>query len=114
MTCAIELHAKGPSEILTEWKKAWQAYDAASRRAAEAFAAEQEEAERLRVLGERMDALASRMVEAPAQDDAELLLKLELWRLLVEADGEEACPDCAAPAGIVMSVAAALAARRAA
>ena len=114
MTDTIERTMVGPSGILQDWKQAHEAHEAASKRAAEALAAERAEAALLLMLSERMNALAMRMAEVPAHEDAERLVKRERLRLLIEAEGEDARADFDAAAGIVMSVAAALAARRAA
>ncbi|MEM1313344.1 MAG: hypothetical protein AAGI51_02240 [Pseudomonadota bacterium] len=114
MTLAIETAAALPSEILKDWKTAREAHEASARRAASALEAERSESGRLRSLAEHMAALERRMAVAPVDGDSDLLTKLELWSLLVDADADDDRAAQGPAVELVRSVAADLAARRAA
>lgn len=101
--------------LLEAWKRVLARRETAAREAAVSLRAETTAMQRVRALDAELHGLALRMAAAPAGDDAALLAKLELWRLLVEAevgrDGESAVSVERAAQQLVLSVAAALAAR---
>ncbi|MEO0682874.1 MAG: hypothetical protein AAF192_20955 [Pseudomonadota bacterium] len=105
--------AENVADLLTLWKRLKEEHDAAGRDAAASIAAETEARLRMGALETPMLALARRAAAAPARDDEDLIAKLELLRLLHEAeeDAGRSTTEVVA-ASLVSSVAEALVARR--
>ncbi len=98
-----------PRAILDRWRALRREYDAAARAAATDLEREVVQGRRLEALEACMSGLAADMAAAPVSGDADLVAKLELWRMLVEYDSDEALhgPEIA----LVLSVGAELSRR---
>ena len=72
--------------LLIRWRALRDAHDHAAAACARDIGMEPDQLPIMRDLQAQMDRLAAEMVEVPAASDGDLLAKLELWRLLAEAE----------------------------
>ncbi len=101
------------ASLLARWRSLRAAHDHVAAVCARDLGMEMDQLPALRDLQAQMDLLAAEMVDAPASSDDDLLAKLELWRLLAEAEETAEDPAETFRVHLVLSVSAALARRRA-
>lgn len=102
------------ASLLIRWRALRDAHDHAAAACARDIGMEPDQLPIMRDLQAQMDRLAAEMVEVPAASDGDLLAKLELWRLLAEAEETSEDPAETFRVHLVLSVSAALSRRRAA